>query len=102
DLRVVPADAWGCALVYFTGSKAHNIRLRQRALERKLTLNEYELAPIEGSRRKRPIRCREEAEVYKALDLPWITPELREDTGEIEAAEAGRLPELVHVEDLKG
>lgn len=102
DLRVVAADEWGCALVYFTGSKAHNIRLRQRALDRKLTLNEYELAPIEGSRRTKPIRCKEEADVYKALDLPWITPELREDTGEIEAAEAGRLPELVSVEDLRG
>ena len=102
DLRVVAADEWGCALVYFTGSKAHNIRLRQRALERHLTLNEYELAPTEGSRRSRPIRCKHEEDVYKALDLPWITPELREDTGEIEAAEASRLPDLITVEDLRG
>ncbi|MDX1510990.1 MAG: DNA polymerase/3'-5' exonuclease PolX [Nitriliruptorales bacterium] len=102
DLRVVAADEWGCALVYFTGSKAHNIRLRQRALDRHLTLNEYELAPTEGSRRKRPIRCKREEDVYTALDLPWIAPELREDTGEIEAAEAGRLPDLLAVEDLKG
>lgn len=102
DLRVVDASAWGCALVYFTGSKAHNIRLRQRALDRHLTLNEYELAPTEGSRRKRPIRCRQEADVYTALGLPWITPELREDTGEIEAAERDLLPDLLSVEQLRG
>ena len=96
DLRVVPPASFGAALVYFTGSKAHNIRLRQRAQQRGWSLNEYGLASSDA-----PAVTTEEA-VYAALDLPWIAPECREDTGEIEAAEAGRLGPLTRTEDLRG
>lgn len=99
DLRVVPPASFGAALVYFTGSKAHNIRLRQRALERGLTLNEYALARQSDGE---VVAARTEAEVYAALDLPWITPELREDDGEIEAAESGELAAALRAEDLRG
>ena len=100
DLRVVPKGSFGAAMVYFTGSKAHNIRLRQRALKRGLTLNEYALAE-EGADGK-PVAAATEEEVYAALDLPWIAPELREDDGEIEVAEAGSLPDLVVAADVRG
>ena len=86
DLRVVPTTQFPFALHYFTGSKEHNIRLRQRAIDRGLTLNEYGLA----GGPKKSVPCRTEADIYKALDLAYIPPELREDTGEIEAAEDGR------------
>jgi DNA polymerase (family X) len=99
DLRVVAPDSFGAALVYFTGSKAHNIRLRQRALERDLTLNEYGLARQDDGH---VVAAATEAEVYAALDLPWITPELREDAGELEAAAADALPQLPRVADLRG
>ena len=89
DVRVVAAHQLGAALLYFTGSKAHNIKLRQRALARGLTLNEYALAEIEGGR---VVASETEAQIYEALGLPWIAPVLREDGGEIEAAENGRLP----------
>jgi DNA polymerase (family 10) len=89
DLRVVAAHQLGAALLYFTGSKGHNIKLRQRALARGLTLNEYALAEPDGGR---VVASETEEQVYAALGLPWIPPELREDAGEIEAAEAGRLP----------
>ena len=89
DVRVVSADQLGAALVYFTGSKAHNIHLRWRALARGLTLNEYALSEIETGN----VVAREtESEIYEALGLPWIAPAMREDSGEIEAAEAGTLP----------
>ncbi len=89
DLRVVAPAQLGAALLYFTGSKGHNIKLRQRALTRGLTLNEYALSEIEGGR----VVAREtEEQIYRALDLPFIAPVLREDAGEIEAAESGRLP----------
>jgi DNA polymerase (family 10) len=97
DLRVVPAESWGAALQYFTGSKEHNVRLRQRAVERGLRLSEYGL--FRGEER---LAGAEEAEVYAALGLAWVPPELREDRGEIAAAAAGRLPRLVTVEDLVG
>ena len=97
DLRVVAAPSFGAALTYFTGSKAHNVALRRIAQARGLKLNEYGL--FRGSRR---IAGRTEEEVYAALDLPWIPPELREDTGEIEAALAGRLPTLIEYGDLRG
>jgi DNA polymerase (family X) len=90
------AASFGAALVYFTGSKAHNIRLRQRAQEQGASLNEYGLVRDELE----PL-AREE-DVYAALGLPWIPPELREDRGEIEDAELDRLPRLVSVEDLRG
>jgi DNA polymerase (family 10) len=89
DLRVVAAHQLGAALLYFTGSKGHNIKLRQRALARGLTLNEYALAEQDGGR---VVASETEEQVYAALGLPWIPPVLREDAGEIEAAERGALP----------
>ena len=89
DVRVVKEDQLGAALVYFTGSKAHNIKLRQRALKHGWTLNEYALAELEGGK---VIASRTEEQIYSALGLPWIPPPLREDSGEIEAAEQGLLP----------
>jgi DNA polymerase (family 10) len=89
DLRVVAPHQLGAALVYFTGSKAHNIKLRQRALARGWTLNEYALSEIEGGR---VVASETEEAIYAALGLAWIPPVLREDTGEIEAAEKGQLP----------
>jgi DNA polymerase (family 10) len=89
DVRVVAPHELGAALLYFTGSKGHNIRLRQRALARGLTLNEYALSEIEGGR---VVASETEEQIYAALGLPWIPPVLREDAGEIEAAEKGSLP----------
>ena len=86
DLRVVAEHQLGAALLYFTGSKGHNIKLRQRALARGLTLNEYALSEIEGGR---IVASETEEEIYAALGLPWIPPVLREDAGEIDAAEDG-------------
>jgi DNA polymerase (family 10) len=97
DLRVVAAESFGAALVYFTGSKAHNIALRRIAQERGLKINEYGV--FKGSKR---IAGDTEASVYRAVGLPEIPPELREDRGEIEAARAGRLPRLVEFAELKG
>src|SRR5450631_2564007 len=89
DLRVVAQHQLGAALLYFTGSKGHNIKLRQRALARGLTLNEYALSEIEGGR---VVASETEEQIYQALGLPFIPPVLREDAGEIEAAEKGALP----------
>jgi len=97
DLRVVGPESFGAALVYFTGSKAHNIKIRALAQERKLKINEYGV--FKGQKRQ---AGRTEEEVYAALDLPWIPPELREDRGEVEAAAEGRLPELVTLDDIRG
>jgi DNA polymerase (family 10) len=97
DLRVVEQHQLGAALLYFTGSKGHNIKLRMRALARGLTLNEYGLAELEGGK---VVASESEADIYAALGLPWIPPVLREDAGEIEAAESGRLPRPI--EDIKG
>jgi DNA polymerase (family 10) len=99
DLRVVPEASLGAALMYFTGSKAHNIALRKRALDRGLTLNEYSLSDVETGT---VVAALTEEDIYRRLDLAWITPELREDTGEIAAAEAGALPNPVSVGDLRG
>ncbi|MGQ9717528.1 MAG: DNA polymerase/3'-5' exonuclease PolX [Anaerolineae bacterium] len=98
DLRVLPPARWGTALQYFTGSQAHNIRLRGLAQDRGLSLSEYAIKREDGSE----ILCATEEEVYAVLGLPWIPPELREDRGEIEAALAGRLPDLVELSDLQG
>ncbi len=98
DVRVVDPESFGAALLYFTGSKAHNIRLRQRAQDRGLTLNEYELARVQDGER---IASETESAIYAALELPWIPPELREDRGEFARAEAGPL-RLVEFGDLKG
>jgi DNA polymerase (family 10) len=92
DLRVVAAHQLGAARLYFTGSKGHNIKLRQRALARGLTLNEYALSEIEGGK---VIASETEEQIYAALGLPWISPVLREDAGEIEAAESGALPQPI-------
>jgi DNA polymerase (family 10) len=89
DLRVVAAHQIGAALLYFTGSKGHNIKLRMRALARGWTLNEYALSEIEGGR---VVASETEEQIYAALGLPFIPPVLREDAGEIEAAEKGELP----------
>jgi len=99
DLRVVPDDSWGGALQYFTGSKAHNIHTRQIALHQGLKLSEYGLFDTETGAK---IVSADEAEVYARLGLPWIPPPLREDTGEIEAAQRGELPDLVTLADIKG
>jgi DNA polymerase (family 10) len=107
DLRVVSSAEYPFALGYFTGSKEHNIVLRNRALQRGWTLNEYRLAPAETeTKRKKPARkippVRDETELYRALDLDFIPPELRENSGEIEAAAEGRLPRLLEPENLRG
>jgi DNA polymerase (family 10) len=99
DLRLVPAESRGAALQYFTGSKAHNIQLRQRALSRGYTLNEYALADAATGAR---IAGETEDGIYAALGLPCIDPTLREARGEIDAAEAGTLPRLVTLDDLRG
>jgi DNA polymerase (family 10) len=97
DLRVVPEESYGAALVYFTGSKAHNIALRRLAQARGLKVSEYGV--FRGGTR---VAGRTEAEVYASVGLPWIAPELREDRGEIDAAFEGRLPALVDLSDIRG
>ena len=97
DLRLVPAESYGAALHYFTGSKAHNIAIRRLAQARGLKLNEYGV--FRGERR---VAGDTEESVFAAVGLPYIPPELREDRGEIEAAHGGRLPQLVTREDLQG
>jgi DNA polymerase (family 10) len=98
QLWVHPAERFGAALQYATGSQAHNVRLRELALDRGLSLSEHGFKAKDGSE----ILCAEEAEVYRQLGLPWIPPELREDRGEIQAALEGRLPHLVTNEDIVG
>jgi DNA polymerase (family 10) len=98
DLRVVEPDAFGAALQYFTGSKHHNVKLRELAVRKKLKISEYGVFDEAGRR----IAGRTEAEVYAAVGLPYIPPELREDTGEIEAALAGTLPSLLEVGHIRG
>jgi DNA polymerase (family 10) len=107
DVRVVPPESYGAALLYFTGSKAHNIRLRNLALEQGLKLNEYGLyRTVRAGKAKASavssIAGATEESVYAALGLPWIAPELREDRGEIEAARTGRLPRLIERGALRG
>jgi len=99
DLRVVPPNCWGAALQYFTGSKAHNIRTREIAVRKGLKLSEYGLFEAKSGEL---IVAETEEEVYERLGLPWIPPTLREDRGEIEAAQHGELPTLVELKDLKG
>jgi DNA polymerase (family 10) len=98
QLWVHPPERFGTALQYATGSKDHNVRLRELALDRGLSLSEHALAKTDGSGE---ILCATEDEVYKALGLPWIPPELREDRGEVQAAKAGKLPKLIEVEDIR-
>jgi DNA polymerase (family X) len=99
DLRALPHESYGAALQYFTGSKEHNILVRSRALKLGLTLNEYGLFRLDNESR---VAGETEEEVYAALGLPWIPPELRENCGEIEAALEGRLPNLVQLSDIRG
>lgn len=99
DLRVVEEDSFGAALQYFTGSKQHNIRLREMAVRAGLKINEYGVFRGPGERK---IGGKDEKDVYGALKLPFIPPELREDQGEIDAALAGKLPNLVTIDDIKG
>lgn len=97
DLRVVNEESYGAALMYFTGSKAHNIKLRNLSIKGKMKLNEYGL--FKGEER---VAGGTEEEIYKELNLPYIPPEMREDRGEVEAAQEGTLPELIEPDDLKG
>jgi DNA polymerase (family 10) len=99
DLRALPTESFGAALQYFTGSKEHNVSLRTRALKMGLSLNEYGLVRIEGEMR---VAGETEEQIYQALGLPWIPPELRENSGEVEAALDGRLPTLVRATDIRG
>ena len=99
DLRVVKLDAWGAALQYFTGSQAHNVATRQIAVRKKLKLSEYGLFNAETDEL---IVSRTEEEVYERLGLRWVPPAMREDSGEVEAASRGEIPQLVRVDDLNG
>jgi DNA polymerase (family X) len=99
DVRLLKKESFGAALLYFTGSKEHNVRLRGRANDMGWTLNEYQLATLKGEKR---VAGRTEEEIYAKLKLDYIPPELRENTGEIEAAEEHRLPQLVERGDIQG
>ena len=99
DLRALPSESFGAALQYFTGSKEHNVSLRTRALRMGLSLNEYGLFRIEGEVR---VAGETEERIYAALGLPWIPPELRENSGEVDAALEGRLPTLIRSTDIRG
>jgi DNA polymerase (family 10) len=99
DVRLLPAASYGAALQYFTGSKAHNVALRQRALKMGFTLSEWSLARLDD---ESVVAAATEEEIYSALDLKWIPPEMRENLGEIELAARGELPELIRLEDIRG
>jgi DNA polymerase (family 10) len=98
DLRVLPAARWGTLLSYFTGSKDHNVRLRELALKQGLSLNEHAFTPENGGPE---ILCADEEMIYETLGLPFIPPTLREDRGEIEAALRGELPNLIQIDDIR-
>jgi DNA polymerase (family 10) len=98
QLWVHPPERFGTALQYATGSKDHNVQLRQLALDKGLSLSEHALAKVKGGGE---ILCSTEQDVYKALGLPWIPPELREDRGEVQAARAGKLPKLIELKDIR-
>jgi DNA polymerase (family 10) len=99
DVRLLPEASYGAALQYFSGSKMHNVAVRQRALKRGYTLNEYALARMDDGS---VVAGRTEEEIYAALGMDWIPPEMRENNGEIEAAEAHRLPALIELGDIRG
>ena len=99
DVRLLPRASYGAALQYFTGSKMHNVALRQRAIKRGLTLSEYALLRLEDDT---IVAAASEAEIYAALDLEYIPPELRENCGELEAAAAHTLPHLITLADIRG
>ncbi|MBH1937610.1 DNA polymerase/3'-5' exonuclease PolX [Streptomyces sp. AV19] len=99
DLRVLPPDAWGAGLLYFTGSKAHNIRIREIAVRHGLKLSEYGLFRVRSGRK---VASRTEEDIYARLGLPWIPPALREDRGEVAAGLADELPDLITEESVRG
>ena len=99
DVRLLPPESFGAAMQYFTGSKAHNVALRQRALKMKYTLNEYSLADLEGGK---PVAGKTEEEIYARLNLDYIPPEMRENLGEIDLAEKHALPQLITLPDIQG
>ena len=103
DMRIVSDSEYPFALNYFTGSKEHNVEMRSRARKVGWSLNEYEFSIVEGQKKvKRPPVCREEGDIYAALGLSYVPPELRENAGEFEAAEKGKIPTLIEEKDLKG
>ncbi|MBD3245642.1 MAG: DNA polymerase/3'-5' exonuclease PolX [Candidatus Omnitrophica bacterium] len=104
DLRVLPQVSYGSALVYFTGSKAHNVAIRRIALKKKLKMNEYGVFKLPSGRRKkeRRIAGKSEKQVYQTIDLSYIPPELRENRGEVEAAKKRKLPKLIELDDIRG
>jgi DNA polymerase (family 10) len=112
DLRIVPAENFGAALLYFTGSKEHGVKIRGLALDHGMTLNEwglYKLADHEKAEKKtgeppklKPLASKTEADIYKKLGMVYVEPELREDRGEVEASLAGKLPKLVELSDING
>jgi len=99
DVRLLPPESFGAAMQYFTGSKAHNVALRQRALKMGYTLNEYALATLEG---EKPVAGKTEEEIYSKLKLDYIPPEMRENLGEIDLAQNHALPKLITQSDLQG
>ena len=99
DVRLLPPDSFGAAMQYFTGSKAHNVALRQRALKMGYTLNEYSLATLEG---EKPVAGKTEEEIYAKLKLDYIPPEMRENLGEIDLAQSHALPKLITEADIQG
>jgi len=99
DVRTLSPDSYGAGLQYFTGSKSHSVALRQRALKMGLTLNEYGLSRLKD---EKCVASKTEEDIYRTLQLDWIPPELRENTGEIEAAEKHQLPDLITLKDLRG
>jgi len=109
QVRIVPPETFPFTLAYFTGSKEHNIRMRQLAIDKGLRLNDFGLFPEDAAEgkigmeaAKHTLDCNDESDIYRHLGLGWVTPELREDMGEIEAAESGSLPNLISPEDIKG
>jgi DNA polymerase (family 10) len=99
DVRVLPRESYGAALHYFTGSKDHNVVMRDLAKRRGLKISEYGVFNVKT---EKMVGGKDEEDVFRAVDLPWIPPELRENSGEIEAAAEGRLPHLVELKDIKG
>ena len=99
DVRLLPSESFGAALQYFTGSKAHNVTLRQRALKMGYTLSEWALARLDD---ESVVAAATEEDIYKALGMDWMAPEMRENLGEIEAAAHGKLPRLIEKSDIKG
>ena len=102
DLRVVPPKQFYFALHHFTGSKDHNVQMRQRALERGLSLSEWGLKPVDAESFEEGKSAQSEADIFAALELSFIPPELREGRGEIDVAERGPIPDLIEIEDIKG